>query len=254
MPKRSRGIASAADHEANDHVVDHLAVGLERPLHEELPVWEEGQSCRIWVPSGHHPSESSTAHGNRLRGGPRPHTLAADRLTFAAGPLGGPAPARRRRGCPSPRREQCPSRQLCVLRPSGPLADGSWARSTRASARVLRKSVDSLIVTASCARFSASSIATLPCNDLRPHSSPDDLREEVVLGGELLADLRERRGVLVAPLRVEHLGEMRSRGRAEGPVAHFLERKVSGTEAPFGRVEIAGQELDDPVDIQSRGV
>ena len=33
--------------------------------------------------------------------------------------------------------------------------------------------------------------ATLPRHDLRPHSSPDDLREEVVPGGELLADLRE---------------------------------------------------------------
>ena len=97
-------------------------------------------------------------------------------------------------------------------------------------------------------------VATLPCDDLRPHSSPDDLREEVVPGGELLADLRERSGVLVAPLRVERLGEIRSRGRAECPVAHFLERKVSGAEAPFGGVEIAGQELDDPVDIQSRGV
>ena len=95
--------------------------------------------------------------------------------------------------------------------------------------------------------------ATLPRHDLRPHSSPDHLREEVVPGGELLADLREWSGILVAPLRVQRLGEMRSRGRPECPVAHVLEREVTGAEAFFGGAEIPGQELDDPVDIRSRG-
>ena len=96
--------------------------------------------------------------------------------------------------------------------------------------------------------------ATLPGDDLRPDSSPDDLREKVISGGELLADLGEALGIVVASLRVDRLREVRGRRRTERPVAHFLQRQVTRAQAPFGGGEIAGQELDDAVDVRNRGV
>ena len=78
--------------------------------------------------------------------------------------------------------------------------------------------------------------ATLPGHDLRPDSSPDDLREKVISGGELLADLGEgARRRRRAPARRRASREVRGRRRAERPVAHSPRAPGSPREGAFRR-------------------
>ncbi len=115
----------------------------------------------------------------------------------------------RPRGCPSARRAQGPRAAAAAFASSRrPASCRICARSIRASARVFRKSVSSPIVTASRASVFGFLDAALPGQDPRPRASPDDLREKVIAGAERLADLGQASGLVVAPLRVDRLGEV----------------------------------------------
>ena len=92
----------------------------------------------------------------------------------------------------------------------------------------------------------------LPGEDSRPDASPDDLREEVVVEAEVLADLREPQRFVGAPLREERLGEVRGRRRSERLVAHLLEHDVSRAQTLLGRGQVAREHLHDSVDVRGR--
>ena len=80
-----------------------------------------------------------------------------------------------------------------------------------------------------------------PCAQAAQH----DLRREIAACGELPAELGQLLGFLVPSLRENRLRQIRGRGREVRAFAHFLERFVSGAQAPLGRGRVACQQLDN---------